>query len=129
MRINHYGYVVRNIEEAVSTFQELGYHITVEKYYKEEWHQWVCFVADEKDENRIELLEPSGEKAACYNILKKNGPGVYHICYDTPNLDEKIETLREKGFLPISPIRKNHDGERMIFMYHNVIGMIELFER
>lgn len=63
------------------------------------------------------------------NILKKNGTCLYHLCYETPDLDKAVGTLRKQGYLPVSVRKRSLIGGRdVIFLYHPDSVMIELVE-
>ncbi len=53
--------------------------------------------ADDPDEPKIELLEPTGEDTPIGKFLAKRGPGVQQICFRVDNLKEMISLLVSNG--------------------------------
>ncbi len=49
-------------------------------------------------ESRMELLEPTREDSPVARFLQRNGgPGVHHITYEVPDLDEAVAELERRG--------------------------------
>jgi len=64
------------------------------------------------------------------SLIEKNGPGTYHICYETKGLEETANKLSKQGFKPITSISAAPaiDDRRVLFMYSRECGLIELLE-
>ena len=63
-------------------------------------------------------------------LLKKNGIGPYHICYEVRDLEKAIDGLKTKHFVITDPPEKAPalDNRKVVFMYHTKIGLIEVLE-
>lgn len=128
MKVHHIGYAVKNIEEAVKTFQQLGYTlgggITKDDFRCVK----ICFM---KNGNEcVELVAPNGEKTPVDGVLKLNGATPYHICYEVNNLDNSIAELKKQKFMVVQKpeIAPAIDCCKVAFLYQKDIGMIELVE-
>ena len=44
---------------------------------------------------------PVDEKSIVYNLIKKQGAGAYHICYESDNFNQDINLLRNRGYVPL----------------------------
>lgn len=65
-------------------------------------------------------------------ILKNNGVTPYHVCYEVDSIEKSIFELRMLHFMPTSKINfapAISEYGKVVFLYHNDFGLIELFER
>ncbi len=77
---------------------------------------------------RIELLAPMSDKSHLSRILNR-GIGVYHICYEVPNLDQTLADMQSGGAKIIAPAKPAvaFGGRRVAFTMQRGL-MIELLE-
>src|SRR2546429_6161805 len=47
---------------------------------------------------RIELLEPRDPASPVAKFLARRGPGIHHICFRVPDLDQALERCRAAGY-------------------------------
>lgn len=128
MRINHFGYAVKNIEKSIEDFKLLGYFIENTEYEDVDRQVKIRFI--EKDGIRLELIQPMHEKSPVYELIKKNGNILYHVCYQTENFDEDIKNLIDNKFMIIEEAKEAIalGGQRVAFLYKKSIGIVELVE-
>ena len=128
MKIHHIGYLVKNIDAAISEFIALGYQLTDEVCYDERRDINLCFMSS--GAYLIELVMPRSEHSVVWNLLKKNGIGPYHICYETEHLSEAVEELKRRGYILIAdPLEAvGISGRKVCFLTGRTAGMIELVE-
>lgn len=129
MRIHHFGFLVNNIESAVDKFMLLGYDIERGKKYISERKQWTLFMRHKENGERIELIQVEDKDSTAAGILKRNGVGVYHVCYETNNFEDEKIKLRKSGFLPVTREEIGLADQRIQFFYQQEIGLIELAEK
>lgn len=135
MKIHHIGYLIKNIEDAVKEFENLGYKIYSEISYDCYRDIDICFI--EKDGYLVELISPKSEKSIVYNLLRKMGNTPYHICYTSENIEKDIAELRERGYIIIGKDGVNDllpapcigENVSVIFLYNKFIGIIELLKQ
>jgi len=129
MKIDHIGYLVKNIETSINEFLKLGYEIHSELFFDNQRNVRIIFLF--KENYKIELIEPVEEKAHAYNLLKKNGNMPYHICYSVEEIEKIIEELKKEKYILLEPLQTASalDEKRVCFMYHNHVGIIELVEK
>lgn len=136
MKIDHIGYLCKNIQRSKEQFLTLGYQMVseiVEDNVPLEdgniRNVSICFL--EKDGYRIELVSPLNQDSVVYQTLKKNGEGPYHICYQTENLISTITELEAQGYFliqePASAIA--FENAKVAFLYQAGIGILELVEK
>lgn len=135
MKVHHFGYLVKDMDEAVAQLKSLGFEIEVDRFYVKERKQWNIFLKNEA--TRIELIQPDqnhddAQKANPGNIAANlpAGVGVYHTCFESYDFDQDIKDMRENGFMPISRVENedSYDGARMQFLFSNKVGIVEVIE-
>lgn len=135
MRVNHIGYLVKDIAKSIAIFQQLGYEKISEIFTDDKAignekprNVYICFMKNEG--NCVELVSPIDESSDVFSTLKRQGEGPYHICYEVESLKDSVSTLTKEGWLvlkrPASAIA--FDGAEVVFLFRNNIGMIELVE-
>ena len=127
-RIEHIGYVTKNIEKTAEAFKILGYFS--ETVVNDDTQKTkICFLRKE-GEVSIELVEPYPENTTMLNMLKK-GATPYHTCYMVSDVQETYEQLKELGFTPLfSPVPAPAFGNRLIcYFWKKDIGLIEIVEQ
>lgn len=95
-RIDHVGYAVENLEEAIR------YH---ERLYGAEVAHRERMDSDGADEallaigdSYIQLLQPTRDDSPVARFLERNGgPGVHHIGYGVADIDTTFRALSEQG--------------------------------
>ena len=128
MEIHHIGYLVKNIDKALTSFINLGFKSESKVYYDPIQKSNITFLSN--GTYMIELVEPATADAITYNLLGKIGSSPYHICYKCSDIEATFNELREKGFSPISEIVNAvaFDGKKICFLFKKDLGIIELVE-
>lgn len=128
MRIDHIGYAVKQMEQAIECFQELGFRFGD---IIEDPDRKVSIAFGENDWGiTVELVSPLEKGSPVDGTLRKNGNAPYHLCYQSANLEADIEQLEEKAFQVLIPPQKAvaFQGRKVAFLYHLQVGLIELVE-
>lgn len=129
MQPHHVGYLVRDMETAVAEFERLGYSVVSAPTYDGYRDIDICFL--ENHGLRVELVMPASERSVVYGLLKKRGPGPYHICYEVDDLPSEAELLRQRGYVPMGeslPAPALRDVPAAFF-FHLEMGIVELIAR
>lgn len=126
LKVHHIGYLVKRMDDAINTFEKLGYEVTQSTMYDDIRRINICFMA--KDGYLIELVSPASEDSVVSGLMKKYKNSPYHICYESSSFDKDCETLISEGFMAIdSPTPAPAlQGRDVVFMTHASLGMIEL---
>ena len=128
LKVHHIGYLVKKIDAAILSFQNLGYRIIQNTVYDGIRKVNICFL--EKDGYRIELVSPVSEDSVVYGLLKKYKNCPYHICYETEDFEENYQALLSNGFISIdvptpAPALQNKE---VVFLTNASMGIIELIK-
>lgn len=131
--IDHIGWAVRSIEDALPAMKALGFEPSGE--ICEDTPRSVRILLLRGDGgNTVELVEPFEDTPTpISNFLTKNGPAPYHCCFaaERAERDEVIKKLKEAKFAEI--IKETPapalGGDGVIFLYSREIGLVEVVLR
>ncbi len=66
----------------------------------------------------VELLEPRSPDSPIAKFLARRGPGIHHVCYRVPDLDQALAACREAGYRLIDEVpRQGAGGHRIAFVH------------
>ncbi|MEX0986937.1 MAG: methylmalonyl-CoA epimerase [Bacteroidales bacterium] len=114
--IEHIGIAVENLDAAILYYQEV---LGLELYAIE-------LVSDQKvrtaffkiGETKIELLESTDSKGPVGKFIEKKGPGIHHIAFAVPDVNEALKAVEEKGVKLIDREgRSGAEGLRIGFLH------------
>ena len=113
MKLDHVAIAVKNLEEAVELYRNMGFSVErVERV--EEQGVKVAFLSLEN--THIEIIEPIDENSPVGKFLEKKGEGLHHIAISVNNLNEKMEELKRKGFVVVGS-GKGAGGKNVFFVH------------
>jgi methylmalonyl-CoA/ethylmalonyl-CoA epimerase len=127
MKVHHIGYAVKDIESSLPIFKQLGFTLQ-SKCVDDHRNIEIAFINN--GSYLIELIAPLSEGSPVDNILQKNGPTPYHLCYEVPNLEEAIRSLKHNGWFVIKKRESAIaiENKPVVFLHKAEIGIIELVE-
>jgi methylmalonyl-CoA/ethylmalonyl-CoA epimerase len=115
-KIEHIGIAVKNLEQAIQTFEKL---LGTKCYKIEEVEDQKVKTAFLKvGETKIELLEATSQDSPIAKFLEKRGEGIHHIAFEVQNLENKLLELRELNFQLIDEKPKIGAEEFLIAFVH-----------
>ena len=112
--IAHIGFAVESIEGALSFYRDvLGLSPG-----KPEEADGARIVSLAFGAAAVELLEPRSPDSPIAKFLTRRGPGIHHICYRVPDLDQALESCRRAGYRLIDEVpRQGAGGLRIAFIH------------
>jgi methylmalonyl-CoA epimerase len=126
-RIAHIGIAVENIEAALSFYRDvLGLTPGAP-----EQSDGARIVSLPFGESEVELLEPQTPESPIARFLAKRGPGIHHVCYRVPDLDQALEAASAAGYQLVDRVpRIGAGGHRIAFIHPRTTAgiLIELTE-
>jgi methylmalonyl-CoA/ethylmalonyl-CoA epimerase len=128
-RIDHVAVVVDDIDGALGFWRDgLGLQIShVEEVPDQE--SVVAFLPT--GEGEVELVRPTSDDSGIARYLKKNGPGVHHICFEVDDIDAAISQLNDRSIRLINqePVIGT-GGKRIAFVHPQSANgvLVELYE-
>jgi methylmalonyl-CoA/ethylmalonyl-CoA epimerase len=99
--IHHLGVAVRDLDEAVETYERLFGAEVEHRAHVED--QGVEAAAVLVGSGRVELLAPLGDETPVGRFLAKRGPGMHHVAYEVDDVLAELGRLTEEGAELIDP--------------------------
>lgn len=96
MRLHHVAFVTPNIEQKLATLSKLLGCEPVGSLVTDNAQGVRIQFVRLHDGSLIELLEPHGENSPVQRHLKRGG-GIYHVCFEVPDLEGTLKRLRATG--------------------------------
>ena len=129
MHIDHIGIAVKDLEEAVKTYEKI---LNSPCYKRETVDQQKVETAFFKTgESKVELLGATSTDSVITSYIEKRGEGIHHVAFEVDDIEAEMSRLKKEGFrlLSDSP-QKGADNKRIVFLHpkdnHGVL--IELCE-
>ena len=95
--VDHLGFVVRDIEEAVEFYSRAFDIADWERISMPERHMAVAVAR--VGETLLELLAPTSEAAAFAKFLRERGPGIHHVAYRVDDIVAALAEVKARGIL------------------------------
>src|SRR6186713_2874950 len=93
--VDHIGFAVRNIEEAVSFYTRVFGVSAWERMAMPERHMAVAVA--HVGETLLELIAPTSEQASFAKFLQERGPSMHHIAYRVDDIAAALAELSASG--------------------------------
>jgi methylmalonyl-CoA/ethylmalonyl-CoA epimerase len=110
-RIDHMGFLVRDLDKAIKDFESLGIgpfqEIEMETIVYREMYgkpaDWRLRAAVVKIDPgiKIELIQPLEKADLLQDFLTKKGEGINHVAFAVEDLDKEVAKLQKRGLKPI----------------------------
>lgn len=128
---HHFGLAVNQPEKAKRFLQGLGYSIGDPVYDPlQKVNLIMCRSLDMPD---VELIYSAESPGPLENLLRNSTEVIYHLCYETENLEESLQTIKDDNNRVITVSRPK---QAVLFSYRKVsfyriagYGIIELIEK
>ncbi len=115
VKIDHIGVAVKSLDEAVKTFEALGFSVAE---IEEVAEQKVRVAMLPIGESRIELLEATSEDSAVAKFIASRGEGVHHIAINVDNIEEALKKAKEAGIRLVDERpRVGAGGKKVAFLH------------
>ncbi len=124
--LHHVAVAVHSLDEATSLYESLTGQIGSPVETLADQGVRVRFVGAE-----LELVEPLHPDTGVGRFLARQGPGLHHLAYATPDIDRELARLVSAGVEPIDRTpRAGAGGHRVAFLHPRSTGrvLIELVE-
>jgi methylmalonyl-CoA/ethylmalonyl-CoA epimerase len=129
MKVHHVGYAVEDMSGAIEAFESLGYSVVNGAFLDEGRKVRIALLAN--GPLIVEVVSPAAEGSPIDSILQRAGPGCYHTCYESDDLEVDVSKLRSARFrvvIDAAPaLALGHS--RVVFLFHRKIGLIELVQK
>jgi methylmalonyl-CoA/ethylmalonyl-CoA epimerase len=114
--IDHVGVAVEDIDAALALYRDsLGMPLVHRETVAE---QGVEAALLDVGDGHVELLQPLGPDTAVGKFLARRGPGLHHIAYRVPDVEQALSALAEAGMRLIDDrARRGIRGSRVAFVH------------
>jgi len=114
-KINHVGIAVPNLDEAIETYNKLGFTILGREIVAS---QKVEVAMIQIGESHIELLQPTAEDSPIAKFLEKKGPGIHHFAVSVDDINTALQEYEQKGIRMIDTVPRNGaHGTKIAFIH------------
>jgi methylmalonyl-CoA/ethylmalonyl-CoA epimerase len=114
-KIDHVGVAVKSLEEAVKTYEALGFEV---EEIEEVAEQKVRVAMLPAGESRVELLEATSEDSAIAKFISSRGEGIHHIAINVENIEEALNKAKEAGLRLIDEKPRIGAGGKKVAFVH-----------
>ena len=132
MKFRHLGIAVAKLDGTLQSYAQLfGYKLISGPFDDPIQKVSVCFLGTgDPADAVVELIAPLTEDSPVKGVLARGG-GAYHMCFETPRLDEALTEVLAKGCLLVSqPVPAvAFGGRRIAWIYTPTRQLIELLEQ
>ncbi|GAC1319399.1 MAG: methylmalonyl-CoA epimerase [Thermoleophilaceae bacterium] len=120
-RIDHIGVAVEDIDGAIGLY---GERFKMREQHRETVEAFgVEAVLLEVGDGHVELLKPLSPETGVGKFLKRNGPGMHHVAYQTSDIDATLDAVRAGGLQLIDEQpRTGIRGSRVAFLHPKSTG-------
>jgi methylmalonyl-CoA/ethylmalonyl-CoA epimerase len=93
--IHHVGIAVKRLHDAYRLYRDvLGLPLLKEAALPDQGVRAALLAAGDSE---VELLEPLGAGSSLERFLARQGEGLHHLCFDTPDVGAELTAAKEKG--------------------------------
>ena len=129
LNLDHVAVAVANLDEAIADYaRQYGVAPLYREVVKEQGVEEAMIPVGG---SFVQLLQPLSEETPVGKFLSKNGPGLHHIAYAVPSIEDALAHLKSEGVRLIdeSP-RIGGRGARIAFVHPKELAgtLIELVE-
>jgi len=121
--LHHIGIAVENLDEAVRLYRDkLGLRLdSIEEVPTERVRVAVLFAGDQ----RIELLQPTGDDSPIAGFIAKRGVGIHHVAFESDDCAGEIQRLAAEDLrlLDETP-RPGAHGTKCAFIHPKSLGSV-----
>jgi methylmalonyl-CoA/ethylmalonyl-CoA epimerase len=93
--VDHIGFVVRDIEEAIALYTRVFDVSAWERLAMPERHMSIAVTR--VGGMLLELIAPTSEQASFAKFLNERGPGMHHVAYRVDDIAVALAEVRERG--------------------------------
>lgn len=114
--IEHIGIAVKDLEASIKYYEEiLGMKCYAIEEVKDQKVKTAFFKVGQ---TKIELLESTDPNGPIGKFIEKKGEGMHHIAFAVNEIEDKLQTVKEKGVRLIDETpRKGAEGLQIAFLH------------
>lgn len=116
MHIDHVGIAVRDLKQAISTYEKiLNKPLSKTEKVENEKVETAFF---ETGESKVELLGPTDPTSVIQKFVDKKGEGIHHVAFEVENIHSEMERLKNEGFTLLNEKPKQGADNKLVAFIH-----------
>ncbi len=126
IRIDNVAIAVRDLDEAVSFFTDLGLTVLGRDTVQGEWtdtavgldgnHAKIAMLQTPDDQGRLELFEYIHPPAIEVEPTRPNVIGMHRIAFEVDDIDEALATAARHGYYPLRGVANYQDVYKLTYV-------------
>lgn len=114
--IDHIGIAVKNLEEAISTYEKL---LNADCYKREVVEdQKVDTAFFKTGESKVELLGATADDSVIKKYVEKRGEGIHHVAFEVDDIRAEMKRLQTEGFTLLSDEPSRGADNKLVAFVH-----------
>lgn len=116
MHIDHIGIAVRDLKQAISTYEKiLNKPLSKTERVESEKVETAFF---ETGESKVELLGPTDPASVIQKFVDKKGEGIHHVAFEVDDIHSEMDRLRNEGFTLLNEKPKQGADDKLVAFIH-----------
>ena len=116
MHIDHVGIAVRNLNQAIETYEKILNQKLIKTERVESEKVETAFF--KTGESKVELLGPTDPSSVIQKFVEKKGEGIYHVAFEVDDIHKEMERLKEEGFTLLNEKPKSGADNKLVAFIH-----------
>ena len=114
--IDHVGIAVKDLKEAISTYEKLlGTECYKQEVVEEQKVNTAFF---RTGESKVELLGATSEDSVIAKYVEKKGEGMHHVAFEVDDIHAEMKRLREEGFTVLNEEPSRGADNKLVAFVH-----------
>jgi methylmalonyl-CoA/ethylmalonyl-CoA epimerase len=116
MHIDHIGIAVKNIEDAVKTYEKILNTACSKREVVETEKVETAFF--QTGESKVELLGGTAPDSVINKYIEKRGEGIHHVAFEVDNIEAEMARLKREGFTLLNDKPKQGADQKLVVFLH-----------
>lgn len=116
MNIDHIGIAVKNIDEAVKTYEKILNTSCYKREVVDSENVDTAFF--QTGESKVELLGGTTPESVINTYIEKRGEGIHHVAFEVDNIENEMERLKKEGFTLLNEKPKQGADNKLVAFVH-----------
>ncbi|PKD43427.1 methylmalonyl-CoA epimerase [Rhodohalobacter barkolensis] len=116
MHIDHIGIAVKNLDEAVKTYEKILNTTCYKREVVEGEKVDTAFL--QTGESKVELLGGTSPDSVINTYIEKRGEGIHHVAFEVDDIIAEMKRLKEEGFTLLNEKPKKGADNKLVAFLH-----------
>lgn len=116
MHIDHIGIAVKNLDEAVKTYEKILNTTCYKREVVEGEKVDTAFF--QTGESKVELLGGTSQDSVINTYIEKRGEGIHHVAFEVDDITAEMKRLKEEGFTLLNEKPKKGADSKLVAFLH-----------